>query len=253
MSRESKPYYLLGARRLRSVEAQIHAALDRLVARWWVKPIGTSVRASAFDETALALDDSAYHCAGEVDRWLALFVSEQDVRSLAGVWLGCQVAHLSELTRQLERRFFSELFMAVTATSQLPILQGDAEWRDFSRGMVRPGAGVILLELDVGGVELRMLACASWWPQFTEGGEKFNGALVEAAAAMRSCHVRLEARLPAARMALSDVAPLAVGDFVNLQLDLSGQVRLVGTDVDVVLPAVLGQSGGAKAVVLSES
>lgn len=244
------PYYLLGRRQLERVQQQAATALETLVARWWTAPPIVEVRALAFEQLSVDWNKTARYRAATSDGWLALFAPEQSLWTMAEAWLGCHVGHSSDLIKNLEQCFYGELFCALASGSPPPVLETAVPWSRFST-VLKPGAGTVLLEVSIAGLELQFLASPTLWPFLGAVPQRSAAALENATAALGASLVHLEARLPAVRMTLAEVAPLQVGDFVNLHQDLSGRVRLLGLDVDVSLPAELGRRVAKKAVVLS--
>ena len=111
MSALVKPYYLLGSRTLARIEAQVHAALDKLAAQWWPQEHAAQRPAVyALDASQLtALGSRARYLLRQQEQWLAVFGTERNALQLAQGWLGCSIDRADDLVKTLEQRFYAEL------------------------------------------------------------------------------------------------------------------------------------------------
>jgi hypothetical protein len=254
MSVAVKPYYLLGSRTLARIEAQVHAALDKLAVQWWPQEDAVQNPAVyALDASQLtALGSRARYLLQQQEQWLAVFGTERSALQLAQGWLGCSIDRADDLVKTLEQRFYAELFCALTDAATLPALATQVECKDLPESTVRPGSSLLAIDVVLGGVEQKWVTTAALWP-FTQAAPRAapRHKLVAAATALGQSRVRLEASLPAVQMPLAEVAGLMAGDFLNLQHDLSGRLQLSGTDIQLSLPAVLGRRGAHKAALIA--
>jgi hypothetical protein len=225
----------------------VRAALSTLIERWWLQAPTVDVAIVACSGARAELGDSARYCLRADALWLALFAAEDAALQLAQGWLGCSVPRAGAALKNLERKFVIELFAGLSGCAATPAIEENIAI-DALPDIARPGAGGLSIELNIGGAIVNLLTTAALWPALGELPQRSAKlARVTAASALGACGVRLEASLPAVQMSLADVAGLGVGDFLNLQYDLSGQIRLRGADIDVSLPATLGRSGARKA------
>lgn len=248
----ARPYFLIGRRALDRIEAQARQALVELAAAWWPDAIDIRIDASVFDSAA-ELPQAARYCVQRDEKWLALFAAEREWQALTEAWLGCAMAPSSELGQVLIQRFCSELLPALAADSGAGMLQEGVR-REQLPGYGQPGAGLVRCKLRLGAVNLTLLTSAALWPALREAlPAPTPCVLVPCGAALGETRITVRAWLPAVQVPLTDMATLAVGDFLCLGLDLSGAVVLRSENSQLALAATIGRSGDRKAVQLCTS
>jgi|GEM_PF-1368501 len=245
-----RAYYLPGASQLRRFEEQVSDRLRPLVGRWWPEAdIALSVHAV---ENTDSEPRPVRYLARRGEKWLALSGADSAWQAAVEAWLGCRAGGDSDLARALERAFCGDLFRALAAdpaSMAAPLLLADVEWSQLPAEASARGGGSVSLELRIGEATFAALAGAGLWYE-APPATPTKSASQSCADALQSSAVRLSVQLPTVQIPLVDVATLAVGDFLNLQNDLSGRVQVSGPDLDMTLPATLGCRQGRKAVQL---
>lgn len=249
MSAEARPLYLLGQQRLARAGACIQQSLPELAARWWGEDNRVQlVAVSMWDE---ALRSSSVRCVvrDEADGWLALLGTQQAWLKLAESWLGCDVPADSPLVETLHREFCLALHARLSSCDGAAVALDEPGWFAIPGNALTPGGGALVVELDVDGIPLTLLAPIAFWPEIAAWPPvRTSQSMQQVASALGDTPLRVDVRLPGVRVAMTDMASLAVGDFLNLEHDLSGRVRVTSEHVDIDLPALLGQHGGCKAI-----
>lgn len=248
----TRPYYLIGRRQLDRLEERVRHVLTPLGERWW--PAGDVLQAVGIGNFCgeELVGSKARYFVERDDTWLALFGPERGWLALAEGWLGCSVAAGSELVQTLTRAFCSEMFNALRGSEQIADVRSDLSWAQLPSNLLQPGAGTLLLNITIGGVELKLLASATLWPDLAVPSVvRSSKEIVPCHAALNACRVDVSAMLPVAQVSLTDIATLAVGDFLNLGHDLSGQVQLRGENISLTLPAIIGRDRLSKAIRLT--
>ena len=253
---EARPFYLPGSERLASVGEHVLQALHAIAQNWWTQPITLQVIAVTPLENAGQSMRSARlrYLARDGETWLGYIAPDVARAKLAERWLGCEVSTPGPLAETLERELFQELFAALHVVEGAAVVLTDSEWSQLPATELHAGAGTCLVEIDIDGVPLILVAPARLWPELLASQVRpASRALRQAATAVPDTRLRLEARLPPVQMALAEVSALAPGDFIDLQLDLTGSVRLVARDIDLALPALIGKCDGHRALQLNST
>jgi hypothetical protein len=252
----NRPYFLLGGRRLAAISERIHQALDAIARDWCREPYGIElIEVSALESAASGMRAARFaYFARDGEAWIGLIAADVARGKLAEQWLGCEVAKPGLLVETLEREFCKALFVALRAkggTAAVVAPDGDDSARMPSSAL-RAGAGTAVVEIEAGGIPMMLVVSADVWPELLDVPmAPCPRPLSQAVAAISNAPVRIEARFPAVEMPLSEVGALAPGDFVDLQLDLTGAVRVVSSDIDLGLDAVLGKRAGLRAIQFS--
>jgi hypothetical protein len=250
MTCEARPYLLPAPGRLDALSACVQQMLPELSRDWWreadrVQLVGVSALDDELRASPLRL-----LVRESSQAWLALLGTHEAWRKLAEGWLDCEVPAAGPLVETLQREFCLALYRRLGAReAAVAVVLETADWSQVPASALRAGAGTIVLELDVEGIPLTLVAPIALWPEFAgwPQGER-ERPTHEVVDALGDAQVRVDVRLPAVRVAMTDVASLAAGDFLDLQQDLTGLVRVVGSNVDVDLAADLGRQGAHKAI-----
>lgn len=277
-----KPYQLLGRKRLASIAAQVQTMLPAFARDWWrdgtaVELIGVRAWSGCADSDHAGLNagasrgnasepnreqsgaaavssgvpraSSIRYLVRDGDLWLAFMGQESIWRKLAESWLGCEVLLDSALTRSLQREFCLALFAGLAGREGATASLADEELPHIPPGALRPGAGTVVVEIDVDGVPLTLLAPIELWPAVSMPAVgAARSKLTPAAHALAESTIKLDVQLGAVRMPLTELATLRAGDFLDLAHDLSGRVHVTGAGVDLSLSAAIGQHHGCKAI-----
>lgn len=253
MNAEARPLFVLGQRQLDQIGASMQHALAELSRSWWrdraLQLVGVSMWSETWRSASLK-----YLLRAEQGRWLGFLGADKAWLKLAEGWLGCDVPVGGPLVDTLEREFCLACFRSVVGADVVAVVLDHSTWSDIPASALRTGGGALVIELDVEGVPLTLLAPIDLWPPFaTWQTPRSTSPLHEASKSLRESVVELEVRLAAARIPMTEIGTLAVGDFLNLEHDLSGRVRVLSAQASVELTAVLGQQGGCKAVRIEKS
>ena len=246
-----RPFQLLGRKRLAGIAERIQAALEPLTRDWWAPSSSIQLAGvSAWSDHAEQLRASPLRfLVRDGDLWLALLGHEQVWRRLAGSWLGCEVILDSALTEHLQREFALSLFGHLVGRETPNAVLSDEELPRIPVSALRRGAGTLVIELDIDGVPLMMVAPIELWPSLAiPPVAAARSAFTAATQALTQTRIKLDVQLAAVQMPLTELASLSAGDFLDLAHDLSGRVRVSGAGLNLSLAAALGQHTGCKAI-----
>ena len=255
---DARAYLLLGGRRLAAISERVRQALDSVAREWFGKDSRLQlIEVSALESVPRVRTSRLRYVARDGVAWIAFIAPDGASAKLAETWFGCDVAAPGPLIESLERELYLALFGQLRRTGELAAIVAATSSQDFLEGAcARAGAGTAVIEVDIEGVPLTLVVPADVWPELLDVSmDSSRHVLTQAATALTNHRVRIEARLPAVQMRLSDVTALVPGDFVDLQLDLTGAVRIVGHDFDLGpgLEAVLGKRDGRRAIQFNHS
>lgn len=249
MNAATRPFHLHGRQRLAALGAQVQQALLPLARDWWCDESRIQLAGvTSWDEELRA---SPLPCVvrESAEGWLAFLGAEHAWLKLAESWLNCGVASAGPLIQTLQREFCLAVYRSLTARDAAAVVLEEATWSQVPSHALQQGGGAVVVELDVDGVPLTLIAPLTLWPPLADWPQVRSAQpQQQVISVLRDTLVDVDVRLPCVRMPMTDMATLAVGDFLDLGYDLSGQVRVVGAAADLTLPAVLGQAGSRKAV-----
>jgi len=172
---------------------------------------------------------------------------------LAGDWLGCDVLANSALTRHLQKEFCIELFAQLASPAVAETVSCPADAPKLPSHALRMGSGAVAIELDIEGVPLTLVAPIELWPELASPSVKASRQPLNAVAAvLGKTRVALNVCLPPVQWSVAEAAALTVGDFVDLQQDLSGRAHVTAANMHLKLAGVLGKEAGRKAVILTD-
>lgn len=249
MSAAARPLYLFGHKALEQFAAEARAALAPLLSRWWsgrrcIQVIGTTPW-----DPALHASPVRHVVRGQASGWLAFLGTEQIWNKIAATWLDCEVGGGGPLVHALERAFCMAVYDCFKPGAAAVGMDADA-WEHIPASALQVGAGTVIVELDIDGVPLALVAPLSLWrdPQDWPDQKPSTTKLERRSDALSQSFMRLDVTLPPVQMPAAELAELAVGDFLNLEHGLGGAVRLRCADANWELSGTLGQSGGHRAV-----
>lgn len=249
MTTQARPLHLLGRRQLDALGARIQQALPPLARNWWrqenrIQLVGVSTWTEELRSSSLR-----YVLRDGEGRWLALLGTEQAWLKLAESWLGCEVPVEGPLIRTLRHEFCLALYRQMVGPEATAVVLEPAGWSEIPPSSLKVGGGALVIELDVDGIPLTVLAPVGLWPEFASWPvSRPAPVLQQAAAALADTSLAIEVRLHSVRVPMTDMGSLAAGDFLNLGHDLSGRVRVMNEGSQIDLSAVLGQHDGHRAV-----
>lgn len=249
MSHEARPFHLLGRSRLGQVALRVQQCLPALSRDWWqqenrIQLISVSMWNEEFRASALR-----YVLRGAEGRWLALLGAEAAWLKLAESWLGCEVAVEGPLVSALRRGFCHALYRQLVGRDESAVVLDRPAWSDVPAGALATGGGTLVIELDVEAVPITVLSPVVLWADLASWSSPASvPGLQQVASALAANVVQVEVRLPGVRVPVTDMGSLTVGDFLDLEYDLSGRVHLVGVGAQINVSAMLGQCAGSKAV-----
>jgi len=245
------PFQLLGKARLAAIADHVHEVLPALARGWWngacpIQLAGVTAAADLRDQLSAS---PVRYFLRDGELWLAALGAEHAWLKLTETWLGCEVLSGSPLVRSLQREFCTELFVKLIGGSAEPALLGPEDAPSLPPNATRAGSGSTVIELDIDGVPLMLVVPIELWPTLAAPAvQAARSALTPVSHALGESRITLNVHLPAVSWSAAEAASLAVGDFLDLQQDLNGRARVIGTDLDLTLAAMLGQEGGQKAV-----
>lgn len=248
---DARRYLLMGGRRFAAIGERVRRALDAVAREWWSEPQRLQLIAvTALEDAEPSLRASRMrYVARDGEAWLGYLAPDFACVKLAEGWLGCEIAAPGPLIATLEREFCLALFTHLRGTGGCAVIVDDGS--HIPPAAAQAGAGTTIVEIDIEGVPLTLIVPAQLWPDLLDiPAQPCARPLNQAASAVADTRIRLEARLPAVQMPLSEVSALAPGDFIDLQLDLSGSVRIVSREMSLRLDAVLGKQDGQRAIQL---
>lgn len=245
---------LIGQRQRQRLTAALTPSLAALAARWR-EGAGVETLTVTVIEDQTPPRESARYLLRSRERWLACDAPERSWVALAEGWLGCRVENATPLTQHLTRAFCRELFDALMMEQRDDIATDDITIDEWARWPFAPArARLLRFDLNLDGIPLSLLGDSAAWAALLAPAPTAPLPLEPCATALGPTPLRLQATLPAANVPLVDLATLAVGDFLNLGLDLSGRVSLRGIDNALDLTAEVGRREHHKAVrILSDS
>lgn len=251
-----RPLHLLSQQRLNAIAAQVHEALPEIVQAWW--PTSCQIQLVAVSSWENAAQDLQFspprYLVRDAQLWLAILGNEAAWSKLAEGWLECDVPMAGPLVQTLQRQFCVDLFGRLTGRGTTALVFDDGNAHQVPPHALRAGAGTTVIELDINGVPLILVSPIELWSSMTQWPEQpHSRPLEQMAQALGDTRVCLDVRLPPVRVAMADLASLAPGDFLDLQQDLSGRVRLANRGIGVTLHGVLGQHAGQKAIRLDNN
>lgn len=251
-----KNFQLLGKARLAAVADRVNESLPQLARGWWrgACPIQLAGVTPAVDLREQLNLSHVRYLLRSGDLWLALLGVDHVWMKLAGAWLGCDVLASSPLTRHMQKEFCIELFIQLAAPAVIePVVLEPEDVPKLPSSTLRTGSGAVAIELDIDGVPLTLVAPIDLWPQLAAPAVKAaRQPLNSVVAALSKTRVALNVCLPAVQWSVAEAAALAVGDFVDLQQDLSGRAHVTAANLHLTLAGVLGKEAGCKAVTLTE-
>jgi hypothetical protein len=251
VSPQARPLYLLGSRRLDELGTRIQQVLPALARDWWRQESCIQlVAVSVFNETLRSSSLRYVLRGGSAGEWLAFLGTEQAWLKLAESWLGCEVVADTPLVGALRREFCLSFFRQLLepAASAVMVLE-QASWSDIPACALQLGGGAVVIELDVEGIPVIVLAPITLWPDLAAWPASASPISVQpVAAGLADTALQVEVRLPSVRVSMADIGTLAVGDFLDLGHDLSGRVRVMSAAAPFELAAVLGQHEQHKAI-----
>jgi hypothetical protein len=250
---DARAYVLLGGRRLAAISERVRQALDSVAREWFGKDSRLQlIEVNALESVPRICMSRLRYIARDDAAWIAFITPDGASAKLAETWFGCDVPAPGPLIESLERELYLALFGQLRGTGEPAVIVAATSGQELLEGAnARAGAGTAVIEIDIEGVPLTLVVPADVWPELLDVTvDPSRRVLTQVATALTNHRVRIEARLPAVQMHLSDVSALAAGDFVDLQLDLTGAVRIVGQHFDVGpgLEAVLGKRDGRRAI-----
>jgi flagellar motor switch protein FliM/N len=253
---ESRPYFLLGGRRLAALNERVRLALEAVAREWFAQPHALQLIAvTPAESTAAELRTCRLrYLARDGDAWLGYIAPDFACVKLAEIWLGCAIPAPGPLVETLEREFCLELFGQLRGTHGGAAIFVGNDSSGLPDSALRAGAGTAIVEVDIDGIPLTLVVPAQVWPDLLDvpvGAS--TRPLSEVATALTASRIHVEARLPAVQLPLSEVSSLALGDFVDLQLDLTGAVRIVSNELPLALEAVLGKRDGHRAIQINNN
>jgi hypothetical protein len=251
---DARPFYLPGSERLAAIGERVRRSLHTVAQEWWTQPQGLQVIAvTPLESAAQSIRSSRLrYVARDGDAWLGYIAPDFACVKLAEGWLGCEISSPGPLVETLEREFCQGLFAELRGAEGAAVVLTDSDWSQLPATELHAGAGTVVIEIDIDGVPVTLIAPARLWPELLDATVRPSSrALGQVAAAVPDTRIRLEARLPAVQVPFAEVGALAPGDFIDLQLDLSGSVRLVSRDIELSVPALLGKSDGQRAIQLN--
>lgn len=244
----ARPFHLLGERQLEEVGACIQQALPDLSSHWWRDRALQLIGVTRWREE-LRDGPVRFLVRGEAGRWLGVLGTESAWLKLGEGWLGCHVPSSGPLVATLQREFCRALYAAVAGADGSAAVLEHVSWSDIPDEALRTGGGALVIEFDVEGVPLAVLAPIALWPKSAEWNAPARGQkLQQVAASLQESKVDLDVRLPVSRIPMTEMGTLAIGDFLDLQQDLSGRVRLSSERADIELTGVLGRQDEHKAI-----
>src|SRR5262245_57439990 len=128
---ESRPYYLLGGKRLAAISERVRQALGTISRAWWGERAGVQLIAVTAWENAEQSWRAARlrYVIRDGDVWLGYIAPNSACVKLAEGWLGCEVTAPSPLVELLEREFCQELFAELRGPGGGPALTfADSDW-----------------------------------------------------------------------------------------------------------------------------
>jgi hypothetical protein len=240
---------------LSQFEAAFKPLLVEVAQKWWPSTPDVSLKVvELFDKKKIG-QISTYGVYQSNDHHL-LFKCDETAWAIAiSEWVGCQIDQPSPLAKELQHKFISEIINAI-ATKDTKIVCHDADKaEEIIERYSRPGSGGVIAEITINNATFRILTTAALFPSLIGKEDRVaKFKLADAREAINGSSVVLEARLPSAKLPIMQVSSISEGDFINLQMDLSGKIILTGKDIDISITAELGQRDGHKAaLVISES
>jgi hypothetical protein len=244
----ARPFHLPGRQQLDAIGARVQQTLPELARDWWgengrvqlvaVEPWSDELRSSAV--RAVVREDT--------DRWLCFIGPEQAWLKLAEGWLGCEVHAPGPLVDLLLRELCLAIYRQVAASSGAAAVLEDGGWSLVSPASLAAHVGTVVIELDIDGVPLTLVGPSSLWSEADAWPAMREGARTQPVSeALADTRVRIDVRLPEVRVPMADVTELAVGDFLDLEHDVSGRVRVIAQGVALELTGQLGQADGCRA------
>lgn len=249
MSTAARPLHLFGHKALEQFAAKAQVALAPLLAQWWNVPRCVQVIGATPWDPTLQASPVRHVVRGEVGSWLAFLGTEQVWNKIAATWLDCDVGGSGPLLHALERAFCLAIYGCFKPGCAAAAMDADA-WEQIPASALQLGAGTVIVELDIDGVPLGLVAPLSLWPDQQDWPDHTPSTtkLERRSDALSQSLVRLEVTLPPVPMPAAELAELAVGDFLNLEHGLGGAVRLHCAAANWELSGTLGQADGRRAV-----
>ena len=249
MSTPARPFHLHGRSQLDALGACVQRVLPELARDWWSEE--NRIQLVGVTGWTDELRSSSLRCVVRegVDGWIAFVGAEYAWLKLAESWLHCEVPTDGPLIQALQREFCLAVYRRLAGRDAPAVVLEDGDWSRVPADALQPGAGTVVVELDVDGVPLTLVASIALWPELAAWREPRPAQPThQVVSALGEIPVSVDVRLPCIRIPMTDMATLGVGDFLDLGYDLSGRVRVVGANVDVDLVAVLGQHDSHKAI-----
>lgn len=243
-----KPYYLLSQSQLSHFETWLQSILSVLAKRWWsdISQIQVTARACTPDD-ALA-EKSVRQIYQRDDSYLLVCGSGKHWINAVSGWLGCEVDQSSPLTKELEGQYCKELVASMDQAWNPCTSPNHLDVKKIIATYSQPGHGGIAVEVTINNFSHMFLTAAAAFPLVFEAKDNpTDVSLVNVANALHATAVTLEARLAAVKVPLLNVSTMRVGDFIDLQHNLSGEILLDGVSADISFKAELGQRENNKA------
>lgn len=249
MSTEIRPLHLFGRQALDELASRAQATIAPVLAQWWSVGHCVQVIGAVPWEPASQASPVRHLVRGDDGSWLGFLGTEQVWNKIGATWLECDVGGSGPLLQTLERAFCTAVYGCFKPASPVAAMAGDT-WSQIPASALQLGAGTVIIEVDIDGVPLALVAPLSLWPDQHDWPEqKVSGLKLQARTpALADTLVSIEVKLPAVHMPAAELAELAAGDFINLEQDLRGAVRLIAGNANWELSGTLGQADGCRAV-----